>query len=203
MSHCILTWFERVVGNVATQVGSKKTPPDVPAEIDSPAISRGVRTRYLKSYLVQCLRQLPFFITRIPRERALFKTRMGKAEAVEALLSRLPPPVTARPRLMSREETTACSLGCRRCWWWWALSSTPRLWSFFQFRFTSAESEQFGDVRACVSKQQLQHASGNESRGRSRMGLQNPLGGETNKQGMYLPWIDGPNKKSVTEKRVN
>ena len=123
----------------------------------------------------------------LPQDPQLFlKTRMGMAEITEALLSRLPPPATARPRLMSRGETTACGLGCRRCWWWWALSSTPRLWSVSLFRVTAAESEQFEDVRACTSKQQIQHARGNESRGRSRMGLQNPLSGETNKQGMYL-----------------
>ena len=37
-----------------------------------------------------------------------------------------------------------------------------------------------------VSKQQIRYAGGNERYGRRRVGLLNPLGGETHKQGMYL-----------------
>ena len=37
-----------------------------------------------------------------------------------------------------------------------------------------------------MSKQQIRYAGGDERCGRRRVGLLNPLGGETHKQGMYL-----------------
>ena len=37
-----------------------------------------------------------------------------------------------------------------------------------------------------ASKQQIRYAGGDERCGRRRVGLLNPLGGETHKQGMYL-----------------
>ena len=37
-----------------------------------------------------------------------------------------------------------------------------------------------------VSKQQIRYAGGDERCGRRRVGLLNPVGGETHKQGMYL-----------------
>ena len=37
-----------------------------------------------------------------------------------------------------------------------------------------------------MSKQQIQYAGGDERGGRRRVGLLNPLSGETHKQGMYL-----------------
>ena len=41
-----------------------------------------------------------------------------------------------------------------------------------------------------VSKQQIRYAGGDDRCGRRRVGLLNPLGGETHKQGMYLDrWI--------------
>ena len=38
----------------------------------------------------------------------------------------------------------------------------------------------------CVSKQHIRHAGGDESCCRRRVGLLNPLGGETHSQGLYL-----------------
>ena len=52
---------------------------------------------------------------------------------------------------------------------------------------------------ASVSKQQIRYAGGNERCGRRRVGLLNPLGGETHKQGMYLNrWTK---QKTVNKKK--
>ena len=55
-----------------------------------------------------------------------------------------------------------------------------------------------------MSKQQIRYAGGDERCGRRRVGLLNPLGGETHKQGMYLDrWIKqkiSNRKKSLARK---
>ena len=53
-----------------------------------------------------------------------------------------------------------------------------------------------------VSKQQIRYAGGGDERcGRRRVGLLNPLGGETHKQGMYLDrWIK--QKISTRKKKI-
>ena len=56
-----------------------------------------------------------------------------------------------------------------------------------------------------MSKQQIRYAGGDESCGRCRLGLPNPLGSETHKQGMYLErWtkhkIGGKKKRSEARK---
>ena len=59
------------------------------------------------------------------------------------------------------------------------------LGSFSQSRGTAAEKR--ADSRwTSVSKQQIRYAGGDERCGRRRVGLLNPLGGETHKLGMYL-----------------
>ena len=50
-----------------------------------------------------------------------------------------------------------------------------------------------------MSKQQIRYAGGDDRCGRRKVGLLNPLGGETHKQGMYLDrWTK---QKSITAKR--
>ena len=51
-----------------------------------------------------------------------------------------------------------------------------------------------------VSKQQIRYAGGDERCGRRRMGLLNPLSGETHKQGMYL---DRWTKQKISNRKID
>ena len=54
-----------------------------------------------------------------------------------------------------------------------------------------------------MSKQQIRYAGGDERCGRRRVGLLNPLGGETHKQGIYMDrWTEQKigNRKKIARK---